>query len=348
MAGLPPDIHSVWHMGKAPAAATDEWVLVGQDGGQSIDLGDDVLFVFADTLLARPSAFTAGWPEARWPIRRDQGRFVANCCARTERGTLPGALGRLRYRLGPDGWPREMLEATPTERLARIRFWPEHGVVIDGRVFLYYIGIEQVAARETWGFRAIGTGLAVLDPTSGAADRLRWDGDWRLWPPLGDDLHGGVQVVRLGDHVYVFGALREGYRTTARLARVETHRLGEPAAYEYLASHAPAWTRDPSRARDMGPCGGEFSVSFNQYLDGWLMCYVDHDGRSLCLRVGSALWGPYTSPRVVGGLPVDARNDLAGLAFEHPLFSSDGGRTIAVSYCQPNFTQNGLVGVRFA
>jgi hypothetical protein len=337
----------VWHLGAAPAIATDTWTLIGQDGGQSIDLGDEVLFVFADTLLAEASAVRNGLPSSRWPIRRDQGRFLANCCARAGRGRLSAELGRLRYALGRDGWPKEILEATAVERLTRTRFWPEHGIAIDGRVFLYYLGIEHFAPDATWGFRNLGTGLAVLDPVSGDAQRLRWDGDWRLWPSGSADVHAGVQVVRDGGHVYVFGASRDGYEITARLARVDASAMGDRESYEYLSSETPVWVRDPSNACSLGPCGSEFSVSYNDYLGGYLMCFVEPYRRSLCVRLAESLWGPYSPPKSLGDLPIDARNDSAALAFEHPLFAAERGRVIAVSYCQPNFTQNGLVGVRF-
>jgi hypothetical protein len=344
----PPAVHAVWHHGPAPPLSTDTWALVGQDGGQSIDLGDDVLFVFADTLLATPAALRAGWPSPRWPIRRGQGRFLANCCALAGRGRLPAVLGRLRYFLGHDGWPREILEATPAERLLRMRFWPEHGVAIDGRVYLFYLGIEQATPDTTWGFRNIGTGLAVLDPVAGDARRLRWDGDWRLWPSAPGDFHGGVQALGDGDYVYVFGALGQGHASEARLARVRSEAIVEPAAYEYLVSDTPAWDRDRSRCCTLGPCGHEFSVSFNRYLGGYLMCFVDSTGCTLSVRFAEHLWGPYSDPRSLGALPIDPRNDMAALGFEHPLYATDGGRTIALSYCQPNFTPNGLVGVRFA
>ena len=343
----PPAVESVWHLGPAPAIATDAWALIGQDGGQSIDLGNDVLFVFADTLLADPSALRAGWPTSRWPIRRDQGRFLANCCALAGRGRLPEELGRLRYVLGRDGWPKEILEATPAERLTRTRFWPEHGIAIAGRVYLYYLGIEHFAPGGTWGFRNVGTGLAILDAQAGEAQRLRWNGDWRLWPASRDDRHGGVQVVQDGDHMYVFSAVRQQYDVHAYLARVEAASIAEPAAYEYLASSAPTWDNDQSRSCTLGRCGNEFSVSFNPYLGGYLMCFVDA-GRTLYVRLAESLWGPYSHPRSLGELPMEAGNDIAALAFEHPLFATDDGRTIALSYCQPNFTQNGLVGVRFA
>lgn len=347
IAPSPPAVHSVWHLGAAPAAATDAWALIGQDGGQSIDLGDDVLFVFADTLLAEASAWRNGLPASRWPIRRDQGRFLANCCARAGRGRLTTELGRLRYALGIDGWPKEILEATAVERLTRTRFWPEHGIAIDGRVYLYYLGIEHFEPNTTWGFRNLGTGLAVLDAVSGNAVRLRWDGDWRLWPAGPADVHAGVQVVRDGDHVYVFASTRDGCDITARLGRVDARAMADRSAYEYLANDTPVWVRDPSRACSLGPCGPEFSVSYNDYLGGYLMCFVEPCGRSLCVRLAECPWGPYSPTKWLGELPIEARNDSAALAFEHPLFAADGGRVIAVSYCQPNFTQNGVVGVRF-
>jgi len=346
VAPSPPAIHSVWHLGAAPAVSTDAWVLIGQDGGQSIDLGDDVLFVFADTLLADRSAWRAVPGSRRWPIGRDQGRFLANCCARAGRGRLTTELGRLRYVLGADGWPKEIVQAAAVERLTRTRFWPAHGTAVDGRVYLYYLGIEHFAPDSTWGFRNLGTGLAVVDPVSGDAERLRWDGDWRLWPAGDGDLHGGVQVLRDGEHVYVFGTVRDGYEITARLGRVEAGAMADRDAYEYLAADTPAWSGDPSKACSLGRCGPELSVSYNAWLGGYLMCFVEPYGRALCVRFAESLWGPYSAPARLGDLPTDARHDMAALAFEHPMFATEGGRVIALTYCQPNFTQNGVVGVR--
>ena len=163
--------------------------------------------------------------------------------------------------------------------MTRTRFWPEHGIAIAGRVYLYYLGIEHFAPGGTWGFRNVGTGLAILDAQAGEAQRLRWNGDWRLWPASRDDRHGGVQVVQDGDHVYVFSAVRQQYDVHAYLARVEAASIAEPAAYEYLASAAPTWDNDQSRSCTLGRCGNEFSVSFNP-PSGHLMCFVDA-GRTL-------------------------------------------------------------------
>ncbi len=345
----PPRVQAVRHLGPVPRLESESFVLVGQDGGQSIALaGGEWLLVFADTLLAYPDAWRAGWPAPRWPLRRDQGRFLANCCARARGATLMDALQTLRYVCGDDEFPREILQATPAEGLARVRFWPEHGLCVDGRVFLYYLGIEHFAPGQTWGFRNDGTGLAVLDPATGRAERLRWDGDWRLWPDAGHGSHGGVSVVRHGGCVYVFGSLRQGEATGARLARVDENALGHPRAYEFLGSHAPSWTRDPSGALDLGPCGNEFSVSWNAHLGRYLMTYVERGGRELCLRAADDPWGPYSVPARVGALPIEELNQVAALAFEHGGFARDGGRRLAVTYCQANFTRNGLVELSLA
>jgi hypothetical protein len=342
-------VAAVSHHGPVPAIESSAWVLVGQDGGQSIELDDgDTLFVFADTLLAYPDAWRAGWPESRWPIRRDQGRFLANCAARAGGAALPDELARLRYLTDGSGWPRELLEATPAEGLARVRFWPEHGVCVAGQVYLFYLGIEHLSPG-TWGFRTAGTGLALLDPRTGATRRLRWDnGDWRLWPDLADGSRGGVQVLRAGDHAYVFGSLRHGEATTARLARVALDALDQRGAYEFLCGSGPLWSRDPARALDLGPCGNEFSVSWNLYLGAYLMCYAERGERGLCLRAAEHPWGPYSEPARVGGLPIEARNQVAALACEHARYAEDGGRVLWITYCQPNFTRNSMVRLELA
>lgn len=344
----PPHVRRVRHLGPVPAASTSDWSLVGQDGGQSIDLGGDVLFVFADTLLAARGAPADG-RTLPWPLRRGEGRFLANSAARAARGRLADELGRLRYYLGPDGWPCEVLCATPAEHLARVRFWPAHGLAVGDRVFLFYLGIEHRTPGAAWGFRNTGTGLSVLEPETGRARRLRWEGDdWRLFPVAGDDTHAGVQVLREGGDVYVFASVRHGLSVTARVARVAVERVADRAAYLYLASDAPAWDPSPARALDLGPCGDDFSVSWNAHLGLYLMCYVEHAGRRLCLRAAPHPWGPYGPPRVVDELPTDAPNPLAALAFEHPLYAEDGGRTLLVSYCQANFGRNQLVGLTLA
>jgi len=225
-------IRSACHLGHFPTCSGPGWALVGQDGGQSIPLDEGRLFVFADTLLtaARPVPGSAP-PPARRPPGRGHLGILANTAARAQSPDLQQALAGLDYFLDDGSAPREILPSSADERREGIRFWPQHGLLVNGSVYLFYLGVQAVTG-STWGFVNEGTGLAVLDPAGGECRRLyrRGRGDWIFWPPRTDDLHFGVQVLREGELAYVrararlVGASWRASRATTRAAG------GEPRA----------------------------------------------------------------------------------------------------------------------
>ncbi len=160
-----------------------------------------------------------------------------------------------------------------------------------------------------------------------------------------DGTHFGVQVLREDDTVYVFGTRREGVFRSAILARVAPGDIAEPRAYQYLASPEPVWTGDVTAATSLTSCDSEYSVSFNPFLNRYLMTYVDGYEKALYIRTAPKPWGPYTERQLLGRLPYRDQSEMISLGFEHPKFSQEGGRTVVVSYCQPHFTQNSLVAV---
>jgi len=344
-----PCVRSTRYLGSFPAHRAEQWTMIGQDGGQSIPLPDATLFVFSDTLLAARSTHHPERPVPR-AFRSTlgaRGMFLANSAAIGAGPDLRRTWAGMQYFLDGDGFVRQILEPLDRERLQGIRFWPEHGICIDGRVYLYYLGVQTTDPGSIWGFRTLGTGLAVLDPASGRCERLRSGGDWRLWPCTVDDLHFGVQVLREDDWLYVFASVREGLFTTARVARVRADDVTHPARYEFLQDPEPRWGPSLDTACNLGLCGGDYSVSFNAHLGRYLMCYVESYGKRLTVRTAPRPWGPYDDPITVVGVPHEAASELVYLGFEHPHYSSDGGRTVFISYCQPHFTSNSLMSVRF-
>jgi hypothetical protein len=364
----PGDVAFTRFLGSFPRYQSGNWALVGQDGGQSISLGEESLFVFADTLLAleRPAKdgqrhrvpFFFGAPPAagRPDPGQSDGRlyFLANCALVTTTGrgetrpTLCQALAGGRYLGGDEGMPGEILAATAEERAEAIRFWPAHGIFTGGQVYLYYLGIRQGKPDSMWDFANAGVGLAVLDPATGACRRLRRNGEWRFWQPAGDDLHYGVQVLRQGDELFVFGSRRYGLELEAILGRVAIAQLDDPGAYRYFRPATGEWIGELSQAGGLGACGSDYSVSYNPYLGRYLMVYVDSFDKSLWQRTAEAIHGPYSRPRRIGRVPHQPTTDLVYLAFEHPQFAAGDGRRIAISYCQPYFVPNGVVEVCFA
>lgn len=334
----PPRVQSVHFIGAAHAGGGGTWALHGQDGGQSIALGEETLFVFSDTLLSR----------TREPLDRvtpSRAHFLGNCAALSREATLDGALRTLRYYEDEQGFPREILAPSPLERMAGHRFWPQHGIAVDGRVVLFYLGIHQFEAKSTWGFRATGSGLARFDPRTGTAERVLHDGEWRLWPNA-NDVRMGTQVLRDGDDVYVFGSRMVQERTTAFVARVPVDAIEDASAYRYFAA-GNAWSANIDDAHALANTSAELSVSFNAYLGAYVMVYVEGFSRELYLRTAPAIVGPYGPAVSVGRLPHRESAEVVALAFEHPRFARNGGKTIVVSYCQPHFTQNSLVAITF-
>jgi hypothetical protein len=322
-------VRSARHLGTFPRTRAERWVLVGQDGGQSIDVGGRTLLVFSDTLLVAADT--------------DERLFLANSAATTDAGDLREGLGRLTYLSDEDGFPVEIVPATERERAARLRFWPVHGVADGDAVWLFYLGIQTLSSQSVWDFRNVGVGVARVDPVNGRSERVLRDGDWRLWPARGDDFHFGVQVLVEDGHAYVFGSRRDELRIAALLGRAPVDRIAEPNAYEYFDGASGRWGPTPPSDGGLGPCGSDYSVSANEYLGRYLMVYVDSFSKTLAVRVADRIEGPYSPPELVGRLPHAPSSDLVYLAFEHPQFASDGGRRIVVSYCEPRFRMCSLL-----
>ncbi len=331
-----PRLRSARYHGVFPQIRTPRYVIVGQDGGQSIRAGDQTLFLFSDTLLL--AAAQAG---------DTREHFRANCAALSSGTELPAALAGLRYYHDDEELPREILPAGEREIFRGVRFWPEHGVFLNGKIYFYYLGVQTTGSGSVWAFRTLGAGLAELDLASGVATQARHRGDWLMWRNAADDLHFGVHVTALDGYVYLFGSTRTGVQSTAWLGRVPANRIGECEAYEYLLSSAPTWTEDFSQACSLGPAAAEFSVTYNAYLGAYAMLYIDEYRKRMMIRTAVQLWGPYSAPIDLIGVPHQDESLFVYLGFEHADFQRENGRKIYMSYCEPHFASSSLLSATF-
>lgn len=339
-ATVTPRLHSSRFHGAFPQVRTPRYVIVGQDGGQSIRAGEQTLFLFSDTLLLAGSG-----PGARAAGTSDH--FLANCAAISHETNLENALAGLRYFHDGEGLPREILPANHRDRFRRVRFWPEHGVFLNGRVYFYYLGVQTTGASSVWQFRTVGAGLAEFDLENGTARRIEHRGDWVLWRNPADDLHFGVYVLTAGEYVYVFGSSRTGVQSTAWLARVRADRIAERDSYEYLASTEPTWSSEIAQACSLGPAAAEFSVNYNAWLGAYTMIYLDEYRKRLKVRIAEQLWGPYSEEVDLIGVPHQDDSLFVYLGFEHAGFQRENGRKIFVSYCEPHFAASSLLSATF-
>lgn len=343
-APAPPRIAGVRLLGQVPRAGGRGWRVLGQDGGQSIPLGAGrTLFVFSDTLIQ---------PDGGRPVLLPSCAAVSAATGGGGAGLL-AALGNLAWLTDSHGRPRTLLAPTPEERRHHLRFWPTHGFAHGGRVVLFYVGVEFVDPRSDWGFRNLGAGLAVLDPDTGLAERVRRGGRWCLWPARGDDFHLGVQTLVADEHAYLFFTRRRSLRARAGVARVPLDRVTDPDAYRFLAADGadPArrrWSPWLAEATSLGQASNHVSVAFNPYLGRHLVAWVDGYDKGLYLATAERPEGPWSAAVRAATLPHQAGSELIYLGFEHPGFAADGGRTVALTYCEPHFVQSSVVEVRLA
>jgi hypothetical protein len=336
-----PRLRASRYIGAFPHIRTSRYAIVGQDGGQSIRAGDRTLFLFSDTLALAAEPASKGRPAG------SREHFLANCAAVSSENNLERALAGLEYYTDEQGLPREILPAGEREAFRGVRFWPEHGVFVDGRVFFYYLGVQTTSSESVWGFRTLGAGLAEFDLETGLARQILRNGDWLLWRNTTDDLHFGVHASLADSYVYLFGSARTGVQSTAWLARVPEARIAERDAYEFLCSSDPSWTNDLSRACSLGPSAAEFSVAYNAFLGAYAMVYIDEYRKRLMIRTAPELWGPYSEPASLIGVPHQEDSLFVYLGFEHSAFQRDQGRAIYVSYCEPHFAANSLLWAAF-
>jgi len=327
--------------------------MFGQDGGQSIDLGDGrILFLFSDTLLAVQDTALLSGRAAPVPTRSPLGSaalFLPNCCALAERqATFVKTLEGMRYLSDSAGVPRILLVAREREQFEQLRFWPEHGVRLGDAVYLYYLGIQTVDPNLSFGFRHAGTGLARLDLNTMTATRVTHRGEWRIWATTRDDLHVGVCVVPVEEWLYVYCAARDGVHTEAHLMRVQPQNIEDAGAYEYLSSCAPTWSAAREDALSLGESATEYNVRFNAHFGQYMMSYVDAFSKAITVRFAPHPWGPFGPPKPLILVPSAPDVPMVYLGFEHSLFEEQGGARIYLSYSQPEFSMNASVQLTFA
>jgi len=288
----------------AGVSVIDRGPLVGpaevlRDGGESVRLGDRVLWLFGDTL----------YPDCD-PV-----------CAQNSAGV--GDATGPTWELGA-----EFIPLTTEERAAwhsgddRIAVWPTGAIrtgTTTAAVFFarYHVTGLLAYAPLGWGVATV----AVGDMT--ATRVLEMPG-----LPYG-------HPVRVGRRVYAYGCEREEWLQFAcKVARAPLAGLRDPAAWRYWTG--AAWSIDPQLAAFVldGPTGG-LTVSWNAYLGQYLATYNLALSNRVVIRTAPSPKGPWSEATdLFAGLdPPAGTFDYAGI--EHRELARDGGRVITVTYYHP-------------
>jgi hypothetical protein len=202
---------------------------------------------------------------------------------------------------------------------------PLDGASVGGTSLLYFAAYE-LDEGAPFGVRAIGYGIATLDPESGrylAEPDLLWTADRPSF---------GTSVVVQEGWIYAYGC-RTGSDLVATcfVARVDETRPAFSGDYTYSVGGGQ-WSSSPDDAMPTVIAGPTIGVRYETALRRYIMSDVPALGRDIELRTGLGPAGPWSERVVVAtcDVPDDDSDAFCSGAVQHPEVAS--GSRIALTY----------------
>ncbi|OGR59076.1 MAG: hypothetical protein A2X36_16915 [Elusimicrobia bacterium GWA2_69_24] len=298
--------------------------ILGQDGAYSIPLTDGTaLWTFGDTLVGEIL-----------PDGKDRIVAMPSSTYGLMDATDPYSLkGNLMYFRDAADYPLHLLRYDADEMSSVRRFWPQHGVQVGKRIYVYYTLI-QAFGTGMWDFASVGQGLAVAEHPAGPYQRLRYKDNPAFWNDI-QPAFGGAVLKGNDGWIYLYGRGPTGPgKYSLFLARVKGDRIGQRDAYEYYtnSASAPGWTKRVHQAFPLFENGQtELSVSYNPFLGKYLMVYSDLLAQDTVLRLADQPWGPWGAAIPAAHCAPIEKDDLCYAAKEHSELALDRGRRVFIT-----------------
>lgn len=306
----------------------------GVDGGYSLPLGAQTLWLFGDVFLQHPTA----------PDRHYVGG-VSNCALLVPRGRGMEPLRRYTFLTDPkSGLARPVIPDAAGEG-AGTRLWPAGGWydAAHRRAYLYYSIVRTTGGGGPFDFRVEGMGLACADASRPAAlqfTRLKTGRGSALWWPGGGTapIFGAAVITDApGDYLYIVGVQERGGRKFGKMARVLKRRIADLDAYEYFAGSMPAprWSQSLAEAADiegLTDFPNELSIAYNPYLGGYLAVHSVLISPRARLSLASQPWGPYRPIAEIGTPHLAFADAFCYAGKAHPELAEQKGKILYITY----------------
>jgi hypothetical protein len=203
---------------------------------------------------------------------------------------------------------------------------PTYGVAIDQRMFLHYMSVEVWGKPGEWFLTESGLAYSDDDGQTWTKNSgVKWDGKSNF---------GQAALVKSEEDLYIFG-IPGGRFGGVKLAKVKQSAILDQSAFLYfsgLDGDAPQWKSEEAEATLIVPAPvGELSVMWNNFLERWIMTYLDSDQSALVIREARNVWGPWSTPQ-----PLASDQGFPGLygAYMHPWYVENEGETIYFTMSQ--------------
>jgi hypothetical protein len=290
-----------------------------QDGAQSIPLPGGALWLFGDTFFGAPQP---GQPPQNSQIKGSYWTTLAWLPAGMT--NLPPAL---EYFTNSDGMVSNSLALLPGEDPKHRRIWPGGGIGIGSRIYLYYSLIATTDEPGPWNFHGLGGGLSVSEKPLNQFTRLQPGGQWQF--PVEP-----IQVILENDLLYLLEISSEPKGLV--LARVETAKIEDPAAYRFFAGNG--WSTNRADAKViLREAYGQVSVMRLSATGDYLMATSSDFTRphEIQLYRSKQLEGPWGSPcRITVPEMPGKKTNLIYCTYFHPELSDPDSGRVVVTFCR--------------
>lgn len=313
-------------------------VIKGRDGGYSGLVGTRSVWLYGDTILARPGEDGTAWRHNTWSMTSDldasdsiTGFSEDNDGKGVPREFFPQTAAEAAFNrahseaiAGKDGC------AAPCG--ARWALWPGPLVfdVARGRALIVYTKIYGEPGE--WNFRSVGTGIATWEGPGTPVKRPE-PSPGTQHPTLlfaeGEPQLASGAVVQDG-RLYLLGC--HGQDKRCLLARAPLADALRRSAWRFYAGD-DRWSAAPGDAEPLFRAMDMTSLHYNAHLRAWLAIYSPPFANEVRARSAPSLTGPWSSEvKLFDARPPGEAGKFAYCGLGHPEYARHDGRLEVVSY----------------
>ena len=266
----------------------------GRDGGYSALLWRASVWTFGDTVLEVEDVDGEKWHHNSWARTNDLDASDGP----QELSSPRDEAGAPAYLIPPTADEREFNELHRGDDCdiepchARYAVWPGQPVFDPDRDRAL-VPFELIYGEPgAWNFHGVGAGWAVWHAPDELPQRPIVD-EGQEHPtvsflPEQPAPTLGPQIV--GDALFAFACPQEGFSRRCHLGRVAIEELHDPTAWRYW--DGGRWNEEQDEAAALFDGAPIMSVSFNAYLEAWMVvCAAPFDDR-VVMRTAQELTGP--------------------------------------------------------
>lgn len=317
----------------------------GRDGGQSARLFGRSVWIFGDTVLNVPDEEDRNWHH--------------NSVSWTEDTDAGDGLSGFEEPLDPVGAPAYLMSPTDEEAAfndahwddgdcvepcgARYAVWPGSPVWDEEnqRALIFY-GLIYAEPGDM-NFEGVGGSIATWTALDAAPERPTIH---RV--PDHPDLLWGADEAEFGDgsaivdgYLYTFSCPQDGLGRPCALVRAPLDDLFTFDAWKVWTGQG--WSADMAESEALFDGAPIMHVSYNSYMESWLVVYSPPLSSEIVARTAPELTGPWSRERRLYEPPGD---DDPYDAVNHPELAEDGGRVEYITWSRS--TGEGWFGAEFA